>query len=277
VEQNLKRLGEDRIEGLILDLRDNGGRFAEPSGGRGRPLSGEGQSVVSQRGRSSRERVYTAEHATPGRRYPIVVLVNHYSAFGRGNRFRRAAGSRSGLDFRREHVRQGPGANHLSASRPHCPGLTTAHFYTPAAVSFSAITRREPVRLLTFTKAGRPPTPTTGAPPMAAGTVFGGNGIAPDEKSTLRRAATGWRLRSTASACSASHARTSPRIRPRLPEGWMAGQRLGRGNCTGDYTWLDPIGLYQSNRGGPREGVFFKKKKPPPRGPHWIWISKAFT
>jgi len=53
VEQNLKRLGEDRIEGLILDLRDNGGGLLNQAVDVAGHFLEKGQSVVSQRGRSS--------------------------------------------------------------------------------------------------------------------------------------------------------------------------------------------------------------------------------
>ncbi len=40
----------------------------------------KGQTIVSHRGRSSPEKPYMARHGSGGRDYPIVVLVNRYSA-----------------------------------------------------------------------------------------------------------------------------------------------------------------------------------------------------
>jgi carboxyl-terminal processing protease len=80
VEDNLKRVGEQNVKGLILDLRENpGGLLNEGVAVAGRFLQ-NGQSVVSHRGRASAERPYLARNGSPKRNYPIVVLVNRYSA-----------------------------------------------------------------------------------------------------------------------------------------------------------------------------------------------------
>lgn len=80
VEDNIKRVGEANIKGLVLDLRDNpGGLLNEGVSVAGRFLQ-PGQTVVSHRGRASAERPYVARNGSKNRNYPIVVLVNRYSA-----------------------------------------------------------------------------------------------------------------------------------------------------------------------------------------------------
>lgn len=80
VEENLKRVGEENVKGLILDLRENpGGLLNEGVAVAGRFLQ-NGQSVVSHRGRASSERPYLARNGSAKRGYPIVVIVNRYSA-----------------------------------------------------------------------------------------------------------------------------------------------------------------------------------------------------
>jgi carboxyl-terminal processing protease len=80
VEENLRKLGEENIKGLILDLRDNpGGLLTEGVAVGGRFLK-RGQLVVSHKGRASAEKPYLASRGNGGREYPIVVLVNRYSA-----------------------------------------------------------------------------------------------------------------------------------------------------------------------------------------------------
>jgi len=84
VEAALAGLGEDKINGLVLDLRENrGGLVTEAVSLAGRFLR-EGQVVVSHRGRSEKEQVFKAKAsptASPNAlKYPIVVLVNGNSA-----------------------------------------------------------------------------------------------------------------------------------------------------------------------------------------------------
>lgn len=80
VEENFKRVGEQNVKGLILDMRENpGGLLNEGVAVAGRFLQ-NGQTVVSHRGRASAERPYVARNGSSKRTYPIVVLVNRYSA-----------------------------------------------------------------------------------------------------------------------------------------------------------------------------------------------------
>ena len=80
VEDNIKKLGEQNFKGLILDLRENpGGLLNEGVAVADRFLQ-KGQTVVKHSGRASAEKAYTARHGNGGREYPIVVLVNRYSA-----------------------------------------------------------------------------------------------------------------------------------------------------------------------------------------------------
>ena len=80
LDANLKRLGEQNIKGLILDLRGNpGGLLNEGVAVADRFLQ-KGQTIVSHRGRASAEKPYVARNGNDGRDYPIVVLVNRYSA-----------------------------------------------------------------------------------------------------------------------------------------------------------------------------------------------------
>jgi carboxyl-terminal processing protease len=80
VEENLKKLGEQNVKGLILDLRENpGGLLNEGVAVAGRFLK-RGQTVVEHRGRSSPTKPYSATNGSATRDYPIVVIVNRYSA-----------------------------------------------------------------------------------------------------------------------------------------------------------------------------------------------------
>ncbi len=80
VEDNLKRLGETNIKGLVLDLRQNPGGLLSEAVSVSDKFLAKGDLIVSHRGRASAERQYRASNGNHGNEYPIVVLVNRYSA-----------------------------------------------------------------------------------------------------------------------------------------------------------------------------------------------------
>jgi carboxyl-terminal processing protease len=132
LDSNLRRLGENNIQGLVLDLRENPGGLLDQAVDVCDHFLQKGQTIVSQHGRSSPEKVYRASHGNQGRDYPIVVLVNRYSAS--------AAEIVSGA--LQDHDRGlimgettfGKGLVQTLFPLPDHTGLalTTAHFYTPS-------------------------------------------------------------------------------------------------------------------------------------------------
>lgn len=182
LDQNLRRLGESSIQGLVLDLRDNPGGLLDQAVDVCDHFLQRGQTIVSQRGRSSAEKVYTARRGNQGHDYPIVVLVNRYSAS--------AAEIVSGA--LQDHDRAwilgettfGKGLVQTLYPLSDRTGLalTTAHFYTPSGrliqrdyshLSFYDYYNNQNRNLrnlndVKMTDAGR--------------TVYGGGGITPDEK-----------------------------------------------------------------------------------------------
>jgi carboxyl-terminal processing protease len=80
MEEDLRRMGEDNVNGLILDLRENrGGLLNEAVEVAGHFLRKD-QTVVSHRGRSEPEQVFRAKTGNQGRQYPVVVLVDRNTA-----------------------------------------------------------------------------------------------------------------------------------------------------------------------------------------------------
>jgi len=125
-------LEEQQIEGLLLDLRDNkGGLLTAGVHMAGRFLE-EGASVVSHRGRSSRERDYNSRVGNGEYSYPIVVLVNCNSA----------SASEIVAGALQDHDRAliagtttfGKGLVQSVFALPESTGmvLTTARYYTPS-------------------------------------------------------------------------------------------------------------------------------------------------
>jgi len=80
VDQALARFPESQIEGLILDLRNNGGGLVQESVNVADRFLRKGQLVVSHHGRASAETKFIAKHGERGREYPIVVIVDRGTA-----------------------------------------------------------------------------------------------------------------------------------------------------------------------------------------------------
>jgi carboxyl-terminal processing protease len=182
VEDSLKKLGETNIKGLVLDLRQNpGGLLNEGVAVAGHWLR-RGELVVSHRGRASDNKPYLARGSAYGQNYPIVVLVDRYSAS--------AAEIVAGA--LQDHDRAwilgentfGKGLVQTVYPLKENTGLalTTAHYYTPSGRliqrDYSNISfldyyygkRTDTKNMLDVksTDSGR--------------TVYGGGGITPDEK-----------------------------------------------------------------------------------------------
>ncbi len=184
LEDNLRRLGENRIDGLVLDLRGNPGGLLNEAVAVCDHFLQRGQTVVSHRGRSSPERVYVAQHGNRGRDYPIVVLVNRYSAS--------AAEIVSGA--LQDHDRAlilgettfGKGLVQSVYQLPDHTGLalTTAHFYTPSG----RLIQRDYSHLTLYDyylrKEGGSRNPDDVKMTDSGRTVYGGGGITPDEEYT---------------------------------------------------------------------------------------------
>jgi len=184
LDEHLRRLGDQNIKGLVLDLRNNpGGLLNEGVAVADRFLQ-KGQMVVSHRGRASKERRYEAVSGDGGRDYPIVVLVNRYSA----SAAEIVAGALQDHDrawiLGDNTFGKGLVQTVYPLSENTGLALTTAKYYTPSgrliqrdysSTSFfdyyyrknNETQNKEDVKM---TDSGR--------------TVYGGGGIAPDEKYT---------------------------------------------------------------------------------------------
>ncbi len=182
VNENFKRLGEKNVKGLILDLRGNpGGLLNEGVAVAGRFLQ-KGQLVVSHRGRANPERSYTERRGSGAADYPIVVVVNKSSA----SAAEIVAGALQDHDrayvIGEDTFGKGLVQTVYPLSENSGLALTTAKYYTPSGrliqrdysnISFFDYYYRKTTELkstkdVKMTDSGR--------------AVYGGNGIAPDEK-----------------------------------------------------------------------------------------------
>lgn len=182
VEDNFKRLGENNVKGLILDLRENpGGLLNEGVAVADRFLQ-KGQLIVSHRGRASADKPYIARHGNGGRDYPIVVLVNRYSAS--------AAEIVSGA--LQDHDRAwilgentfGKGLVQTVYPLSDNTGLalTTAHFYTPSGRLIQRDYTNQSFYSYYYRKDVETKNPLDTKMTDSGRTVYGGGGISPDEK-----------------------------------------------------------------------------------------------
>jgi carboxyl-terminal processing protease len=83
LQDDLNKIGEGNIKGLILDLRENPGGLVNEGVAVADKFLNKGDVIVSHHGRATeagKNTVYTVQTGNHGNRYPIVVLVNRNSA-----------------------------------------------------------------------------------------------------------------------------------------------------------------------------------------------------
>ena len=168
VEAAMRKLGETKAKGLILDLRANpGGLVNEAVALAGRWLK-DGQVVVSHHGLHEEEQVFRAKSVATGQKYPIVVLVNSQSA----------SASEIVSGALQDHDRAWLigettfGKGLVQAQFPLSEGaallLTIAHYYTPSGRLISATTRTNPITITSTPAARKRRRPTTSSRPIVA-------------------------------------------------------------------------------------------------------------
>ncbi len=182
VEDNLKALGEQNIKGLILDLRENpGGLLQEGVAVAGHWLD-RGQVVVSHKGRAYSEKPYVARGSQYGESYPVVVLVNRYSA----SAAEIVAGALQDHDraWVLGDTTFGKGLVQTVYPLTDNTGLalTTQHYYTPSG----RLIQRDYSNLsfldYYYGKRTQVSNPTDVKQTDLGRVVYGGGGITPDEK-----------------------------------------------------------------------------------------------
>ena len=182
VELLLRKMGEQNVNGLILDLRGNlGGLVNEAVALAGRFLR-DNQTVVSHHGRAEQEQVFRAKAQPLAQRYPVVVLVNGQSAS--------ASEIVSGAlqDHDRAWIMGDTtfGKGLVQAQFPLAEGaallLTIAHYYTPSGRLIQRdYSHKSFFEYYYSRKEANPETQDVKATDSGR-KVYGGGGITPDEK-----------------------------------------------------------------------------------------------
>jgi carboxyl-terminal processing protease len=185
LDENLRRVGESNIKGLILDLRRNpGGLLNEGVAVADRFLE-RGQTIVSHRGRASAEKPYKAKNGSRGQGYPIVVLVDRYSA----SAAEIVAGALQDHDRAWVLGEQTFGKGLVQTVYPLAENtglaLTTAHYYTPSGRLIQRPYNSKSFIEYYYRKDNSETRNPLDVKMTDSGrTVYGGGGITPDEKYT---------------------------------------------------------------------------------------------
>jgi carboxyl-terminal processing protease len=182
LEENLQRLGESNLKGLILDLRGNPGGLLNAGVRVSDHFLQKGQLIVSHHGRASQERPFVARNGNRGMNYPIVVLVDRFSA----------SASEIVSGALQDHDRAwilgettfGKGLVQSVFPLPDNTGLalTIAHFYTPSGRLIQRDYSNKSFYEYYFRKDENARNPLDVKMTDGGRTVYGGGGITPDEK-----------------------------------------------------------------------------------------------
>jgi carboxyl-terminal processing protease len=174
----LKQLDYSKLDGLIIDLRENGGGLLNQAVGMADMFLDQNQLVVSHHGRSSPERRYYAVRGNHGIDVPLVFLVNRDSASASEIVSGAIQDHDRGLIVGETTFGKGLVQTQFQLSEDTALLLTTARYYTPSGRliqrDYRNVTlwdyhnnpQKPKSPEVKYTDSGRP--------------VYGGDGITPD-------------------------------------------------------------------------------------------------
>jgi carboxyl-terminal processing protease len=182
LDENLKRLGEDNMHGLILDLRANPGGLLNAGVAVADHFLQKNQLIVSHHGRASAEKPYVARNGNHGRDYPIVVLVDRYSASAAEIVSGALQDHDRALILGETTFGKGLVQTVYPLSNNTALALTTAHFYTPSGRLIQRDYTNKSFYEYYTHKDENARNPLDVKMTDSGRTVYGGGGITPDEK-----------------------------------------------------------------------------------------------
>jgi carboxyl-terminal processing protease len=128
----LKQLDVSKLDGLIIDLRGNGGGLLNQAVGMADMLLDKNELVVSHHGRSSPERRYFVAHGNQGVDVPLIVLINGQSASASEIVSGAIQDHDRGLIVGETSFGKGLVQTQFPTSQDTALLLTTARYYTPS-------------------------------------------------------------------------------------------------------------------------------------------------
>ena len=174
----LKQLDGNKLDGLIIDLRNNGGGLLNQAVGMADMFLDKNEIVVSHRGRASQERRYYAVRGNQGNAIPVVVLVNGQSASASEIVSGAIQDHDRGLIVGETSFGKGLVQTQFPLSEDTALLLTTARYYTPSG----RLIQRDynNVSLYDYHYNPQPPVKPEVKLTDSGRQVYGGGGITPD-------------------------------------------------------------------------------------------------
>jgi len=128
----LKQLDVSKLDGLIIDLRNNGGGLLNQAVGMADMFLDKNEIVVSHRGRASSEKRYYALRGNQGIEVPLIVLINGQSASASEIVAGSVQDHDRGLIVGETSFGKGLVQTQYPLSEDTALLLTTARYYTPS-------------------------------------------------------------------------------------------------------------------------------------------------
>jgi carboxyl-terminal processing protease len=174
----MKQLNYPKLDGLIIDLRENGGGLLNQAVGMADMFLDEGQVVVSHHGRSSPERRYNAVRGNRGIDVPLVFLVNRDSASASEIVSGAIQDHDRGLIVGETTFGKGLVQTQYQLSEDTALLLTTARYYTPSG----RLIQRDYKNVTLYDYHYNPQKPKSPEVKLtdSGRQVYGGGGITPD-------------------------------------------------------------------------------------------------
>lgn len=174
----LKQLDYSKLDGLVIDLRNNGGGLLNQAVGMADMFLDKNELVVSHRGRSSPERRYYAVRGNQGIEVPLVVLVNGQSASASEIVSGAIQDHDRGLIVGETSFGKGLVQTQFPLSEDTALLLTTARYYTPSGRLIQRDYKN--VTLYDYHYNPQPPQKPEVKLTDSGRQVYGGGGITPD-------------------------------------------------------------------------------------------------